>query len=161
MDRTLILNLSLLVGQLFLWQSCTHNSHRVTAENTKKNEITAVSISTIGGFTATPSNGYTIRITRDSVYHLFSAIDTAHSTLKSYANTEDKWNLLLDKIDLEKFADAKEEEARQPYDGIDIKISIKAKSGEYTKLNADNNPSWNRIYRQLEESFSPQPLEKK
>lgn len=161
MDRKLILNLSLLVGQLFLWQSCTHNSHRVTAENTKKNEITAVSISTIGGFTATPSNGYTIRITRDSVYHLFSAIDTAHSTLKSYANTGDKWNLLLDKIDLEKFADAKEEESRQPYDGIDIKISIKAKSGEYTKLNADNNPSWNRIYRQLEESFSPQPLEKK
>jgi len=130
------------------------------AENTK-NEITAVSISTIGGFTTTPSNGYTIRITRDSVYHSFSAIDTAHSTLKSYANTEDKWNLLLDKIDLEKFADAKEGESRQPYDGIDIRISIQAKSGKYTKLNADNNPSWNRVYRQLEESFSPHSFENK
>ncbi len=160
MDRKLILNLSLLVGQLLLWQSCTHNSHRVMAENTK-NEITAVSISTIGGFTTTPSNGYTIRITRDSVYHSFSAIDTAHSTLKSYANTEDKWNLLLDNIDLEKFAHAKEGESRQPYDGIDIRISIQAKSGKYTKLNADNNPSWNRVYRQLEESFSPHSFENK
>ncbi len=160
MDRKLILNLSLLVGQLLLWQSCTHNSHRVMAENTK-NEITAVSISTIGGFTTTPSNGYTIRITRDSVYHSFSAIDTAHSTLKSYANTEDKWNLLLDNIDLEKFAHAKAGESHQPYDGIDIRISIQAKSGKYTKLNADNNPSWNRVYRQLEESFSPYSFENK
>lgn len=160
MDRKLILNLSLLVGQLFLGQSCTHNSHRVTAENTTK-EITAVSISAIGGFTAVPSNGYTIRITRDSVYYLFSAIDTAHSTLKSYANTEDRWKLLLNKIDLEKFADAKEGESRQPYDGIDIKISIQAKNREYTKLNADNSPSWNLVYRQLEESFSPQSLENK
>lgn len=157
MGGKLILNLSLLVGQIFLWQSCMHKSDRVTVENTKK-EITAVSISTIGGFTTVPSNGYTVRITRDSVYCLFSAIDTAQSTLKSYANTEEKWSLLLDKIDLEKFADAKDGESRQPYDGIDIKISITAKSGEYTKLNADNSPSWNRVYRQLEESFSPQSL---
>ncbi len=155
MGGKLILQLSLLVVQLFLWQSCTHNSHRVTAEN-NKNEITAVSIYTVGGFTVTPSKGYTMKITRDSVYCLFSAIDTAQSTIKSYGNTEDKWNSLLDKIDLEKFIDAKEEESRQPYDGIDIKISITTKKGQYVKLNADDNPSWSRVYRQLEESFPPQ-----
>ena len=154
MGGKLILKFSLLVGQLFLWESCTHNSHRVTVENTK-NEITAVSFSTVGGFTATPSKGYTIKITRDSVYCLFSAIDTAQSTLKSYVNTEDKWNFLLDKIDLEKFIAAKEEESRQPYDGIDIKISIATKKGQYVKLNAYDSPSWNRVYRQLEESFPP------
>jgi hypothetical protein len=65
----------------------------------------------------------------------------------------------LNKIELEKFADAKEGESRQPYDGIDIKISIETKSGKYAKLNADNSPSWDRLYRQLEGSFSPQSLE--
>lgn len=154
MGGKLILKFSLLVGQLFLWESCTHNSHRVKVENTKT-EITAVSFSTVGGFTATPSKGYTIKITRDSVYCLFSAIDTAQSTLKSYGNTEDKWNFLLDKIDLEKFIAAKEEESRQPYDGIDIKISIATKKGQYVKMNAYDSPSWNRVYRQLEESFPP------
>lgn len=97
MGGKLILQFSLLVGQLFLGESCTHHSHRVTAENTK-DEITAVSISMVGGFTVTPSKGYTMKITRDSIYCLFSAIDTAQSTLKSYVNTEDKWNLLLDKL---------------------------------------------------------------
>ncbi len=48
MGGKLILQFSLLVGQLFLGESCTHNSHRVTAENTK-DEITAVSISMVGG----------------------------------------------------------------------------------------------------------------
>ncbi|WP_312743350.1 hypothetical protein [Sphingobacterium multivorum] len=155
MGGKLILQFSLLFGQLFLGESCTHNSHRVTAVNTK-NEITAVSISMVGGFTVTPSKGYTMKITRDSIYCLFSAIDTAQTTLKSYVNTEDKWNLLLDKIDLEKFIAAKEEESRQPYDGIDIKISITTKKGQYVKLNADDNPSWNRVYKQLEEYFPPQ-----
>jgi len=159
MNGKLIINLSLLLVQALLVQGCLYKSQQTTTDNTE-NEITAVSISTIGGFTAVPSNGYTIRITRDSVYCLFSAIDTAQSTLKSYSNTEEKWNLLLDKIELEKFADAKEGESRQPYDGIDIKISITTKKGRYVKLNADNSPSWDRLYRQLEGSFSPKLLEK-
>ncbi|WP_394678776.1 hypothetical protein [uncultured Sphingobacterium sp.] len=158
MGGKLILILSFLFAQVLLVQGCLYKSQQTITDNTKK-EITAVSISTIGGFTAVPSNGYTMRITRDSVYCLFSAIDTAHSALKSYSNTEEKWNLLLNKIELEKFADAKEGESHQPYDGIDIKISIETKSGKYAKLNADNSPSWDRLYRQLEGSFSPQSLE--
>jgi len=154
MGGKLIINLSLLVAQTLLVQGCLYKSQQTTTDNTK-NEITAVSFSTVGGFTATPSKGYTIKITRDSVYCLFSAIDTAQSTLKSYGNTEDKWNFLLDKIDLEKFIAAKEEESRQPYDGIDIKISIATKKGQYVKMNAYDSPSWNRVYRQLEESFPP------
>ncbi|WP_343570874.1 hypothetical protein [Sphingobacterium sp.] len=158
MGGKLILNLSFLFAQVLLVQGCLYKSQQTITDNTKK-EITAVSISAIGGFTAVPSNGYTMRITRDSVYFLFSAIDTAHSALKSYSNTEEKWNLLLNKIELEKFADAKEGESRQPYDGIDIKISIETKSGKYSKLNADSSPSWDRLYRHLEGSFSPQSLE--
>lgn len=158
MGGKLILNLSFLFAQVLLVQGCLYKSQQTITDNTKK-EITAVSISAIGGFTAVPSNGYTMRITRDSVYCLFSAIDTAHSAIKSYSNTEEKWNLLLNKIELERFADAKEGESRQPYDGIDIKISIETKSGKYTKLNADNSPSWDRLYRHLEGSFSPQSLE--
>ena len=147
-------NLLLLLAILPFIASCNEQK-KETTENTfhseTANEIQEISISIFGGRSTIISKTYII--TKDSIHYSLMAHDTTQNITKSYANTKQDWGKLLKKVDLEDFKNTENGKSHQAYDGTDTEIAITTQNEKITKMNADKNKSWNKVYRQLVKTY--------
>jgi len=130
----------------FALQSCEGK-----AQKTTENEIKEVSVSAFGGRSTIKSKTYII--TKDSVLYELIAHDSTKNVKKSYANNVQDWDDLLKSIDLERFKNVEDGKSHQEYDGNDTEITITTQNDKFSKLNAEKNSSWDRIYRQLVRTY--------
>ena len=135
---------TLLLATAFLFQSCGNGTG-------KKDEIVEITRSVLGGDTPIAEQKYII--TKDSVHYKIIAHDSTRNITKSYANTKQDWEKLVNSIDFEDFKNIKNGTSHQPFDGSDAEITIKTDKEEITKLNADKDESWAKIQKHLFETY--------
>ncbi|KFF02813.1 hypothetical protein [Chryseobacterium luteum] len=131
-------------------QSCNKTPQK-TSVKVAKNEIKEVSMSTFGGRSTIRSSTY--QITKDSIRYSLLAVDSTQNVHKSYINKNQDWKNLVNKIDLNQFRNLKDGNSHLAYDGNDTEITVVTDHETITKLNAENNKSWDNIVKFLDTTY--------
>lgn len=140
----------LMILSVFTFISCKQDKR-----NTEKNnivdilEIQSVKVVSAGGELGFSSSTV---ISKDSIHNsrTMAANEANNMEYRKKLKPED-WKNLVDNIDVKMFGAAKEGHSVQPVDGIDTKIIITTSAGDISKMNAHNDPEWEKILDIIEQ----------
>lgn len=144
----------LMISSIITLAGCKENKQKADQHSTVHTEaIESVKVISAGGAMGFSSSTL---IDKDSIHYsrTVAANEAENFSYHKKVKPED-WKKLVGAIDQKLFAAAKEGKSVQPVDGIDTQIIVTTSTGDISKMNAYDVPTWKGI-RDLADQFSGQ-----